>query len=66
MCFDKIHILGLNLISDSSKKHRKRHPRGFRDFWSASNYTRSFSLRRYPTCQNYMDNAVVIGNKNNT
>jgi len=63
MCFDKIHILGRNLISDSSKKHWKRHPRGFRYFWSASNYTRSFSLRKYPTFQNYTDNALLIRNK---
>lgn len=41
VCVDKLHITGRNQASDSSKKHWKRHPRGF---WNLGASSR-FSLR---------------------
>lgn len=43
MHIDEIHIIGRNLFCNSSKKHRKRHPRGSRSFMRASNSSYALS-----------------------
>jgi hypothetical protein len=62
---DKKHNMGRNPVSDGSKKHGKRQPRGFRSSSGVSRHTGSFSLM-HPTNQNCLIKVIkqnVIGLK---